>query len=265
MTISTKTFNPTFKLGGAKAFCTNRHGGLSTGNFASLNLATHVGDDLAKVAQNRAILQEFLQAELAVDKFAKKPAIVWLDQQHTNRIVYADKPFEQPPVADAVWTDQPDLVLAVLTADCLPILLADSAGKVACAIHAGWRGLVAGIVQNSIAALPVEAGGLTAWIGPAISQPNFQVGAEVRAEFLQQNQAFAVAFKPDFSSANNEKHHEKYLADLPLIAEMILRDLGVQQIEQSNICTFANQDYFSYRRNRQTGRIASLVYFNQQR
>lgn len=234
---------------GVLAFSTTRSAGVSSGVYSLFNLATHVGDDLEKVEQNRKLLDEFIAAQVGVVK-----PVFWLNQQHTNKVVYTEK-FLEAPVADAVWTDKPNQPLAVLTADCLPILLASKQGNLVAAIHAGWRGLAQGIIQHTLAALPEKSENLTAWIGPAISQEFFQVGVEVKQEFVEQNPSWKQFFKPDLEG--------KFLADLPAIAEDILQEVGVvsQSAEQvkSNLCTFSDERFYSYRKSGETGRIASII------
>lgn len=224
-----------------QAFTTTRQGGVSLPPYDSLNLAYHVEDNTQAVTQNRQLLAQSLQ----------QSAIVWLDQQHTTDCLYVDSVPQQIPVADAVWTDQPGLVLSVMTADCLPILLTN--GKRVCAIHAGWRGLLDGVIENSLKQCVTRPGdGWQAWIGPAISAEFFEVGDEVRQAFVQKHPAFDQFFQP---------HGNKWLADLAAMAEQILRLQGIKTISQSGLCSYADaKRFYSYRRDGQTGRMASLVW-----
>jgi hypothetical protein len=228
-----------------KGLVTTRNGGFSLPPFDSLNLALHVGDDETTVVRNR---------ELVSDYFTHGMPTLWLNQQHTSRCLYGHQAWSTPPLADAVWTDQPGLVLAVMTADCLPILITNQSGSLVCAVHAGWRGLVDGILTNTLAELPEKPQNLIAWIGPAISQRRFQVGDEVRQEFLQQNVDNDKAFIRDKSAEG------KWLADLPAMAQSQLRSLGLTDVVQSGLCTYDDPRFFSYRKQGQTGRIASLIW-----
>lgn len=228
------------------ALSTTRQGGVSLPPYQSFNLAEHVGDSLQAVAQNRARLAQALPAH---------ETWVWLDQQHTANALYFDQAWSVPPVADAMWTDQPGLVLSIMTADCLPILVTNHAGTLVAAIHAGWRGLADGIVQNTLKQLPEKPANLLAWIGPAISSARFEVGEDVRQAFVQQTSDFDCYFKPQPAQA------AKYLADLPALAEKILHQQGVQEVRQSGLCSFEDASrFFSYRRDGQTGRMASLIW-----
>ncbi|MBE0494093.1 MAG: peptidoglycan editing factor PgeF [Thiomicrospira sp.] len=226
-----------------QACTTTRQGGVSLPPYDALNLAYHVQDNPQAVSQNRQLLAQRL----------KLTDIVWLDQQHTTDCLYVDCVPQQIPVTDAVWTDQPGLVLAVMTADCLPILLTN--GKRICAIHAGWRGLLDGIIENSLKQCVTRPGdGWQAWIGPAISAEFFEVGDEVRQAFVQKHPTFDQFFQP---------HGDKWLADLAAMAEQILRLHGIQNVTQSNLCSYADSDrFYSYRRDQTTGRMASLIWIN---
>lgn len=235
-----------------QAVSSTRFGGVSLAPYDSFNLATHVQDQWAHVLQNRQILEQSLNLS---------SSIAWLDQQHTHQCLYCHQAWSSPPTADAVWTDQPGLVMAVLTADCLPILITNQAGSLVCAVHAGWRGLLNGVVQNTVRQLPEKAENLLAWIGPAISQTHFQVGAEVYQAFTQQDVNFQTAFVRD---KNNDEAEEKWLADLPMMAQQILLKLGVGRVTKSGLCTYDDVRFYSYRKEGQTGRIASLIWIDSQ-
>jgi YfiH family protein len=227
-----------------RAFCTTRAGGVSQGSYASLNLGDHVGDSPSAVATNRHRLASRLGL----------PAMpCWLRQVHGRAVV--DLRSASPrPEADAAWTDRRRQVCAIMTADCLPVLLCDSAGTVVAATHAGWRGLAAGVLAATVRALPAAPDRLLAWLGPAISQAAFEVGAEVRSAFVENDpgaaDAFADAAAPD-----------KFRADLYALARRQLRASGVGAVYGGEYCTYADADrFYSHRRDGQCGRMASLIW-----
>lgn len=231
-----------------KALYTNRKGGVSNAPYVSFNLATHVNDDLQKVLQNRQTL---------ITQAALPQAPFWLEQQHTDVVVLVktDSDNSAPPVADASFTNDRGVVLCVMTADCLPILIANKQGSEVAAVHAGWRGLAQGIIGKTIQKMHSQPKDLTVWIGPAISQPFFEVGQEVKAEFLRVNPEYAKAF------IDSKEQNNKCFADLPTIAAMELNNLGVHQVTKSGLCSYAEkEEFFSYRRDGQTGRMASLIW-----
>jgi YfiH family protein len=244
-----------------RAVSTTRTGGYSTGAFSSFNLGTHVGDNLKQVQANRQLLCDSLRLPASP---------VWLEQVHGSDVLYIDKtvsaksaasallPIDAPPVADAVWTDQPHMVLSIMTADCLPVLLASRSGEIVAAAHGGWRGLAAGILQKTVTALPVPARELTAWMGPAIGPGCFEVGHEVRETFVAQNPAFASAFAP------SSTHADKCFADIFSIAEQCLMQAGVREIASDRLCTVCDSArFFSHRRDAgKSGRLATLIWFN---
>lgn len=221
------------------AFST-RLGGVSLPPFAALNLATHVGDDVKHVRKNRQIIEKMLPS-----------SPIWLNQVHGTKVWTDEAPSDE---ADAICTRQVGRVAAILTADCLPVLFCDRAGTVVAAAHAGWRGLAAGVLQQTVAAMCVPAHEILVWIGPAIGAAAFEVGGEVLEIFCAQdakNEAFFQACG------------EKFLANLPELAAHALRQLGVPdaQMTRSNLCTFSDAEhFFSYRRDGQTGRMASLIW-----
>jgi YfiH family protein len=224
-----------------KALYTTRLGGVSEAPFDSLNLAEHVGDDLDRVLRNREIL---LSLGL--------PSVpCWLQQTHSTTAVTLE--LEQNREADAAITRQADTVAVVMTADCLPILFCNRSGSEVAAVHAGWRGLLDGIVQATITKMQSPASELMAWIGPAISQSKFEVGDEVRQAFVEK-QALA-----DKRFISNRTAH--WLCDLPALADDLLKSLGVADVTCSNLCSYSNgADFFSYRRQAVTGRMASLIW-----
>jgi len=225
------------------AFTTQRGNAKSPIGYASFNLADHVGDDSADVARNRQQL---------VDAKALPSAPIWLNQTHSTECVVVEGP-EVDRDADAAVTRQPNTVLAILTADCLPITVCNQQGNEIAAIHAGWRGLVNGIIETTQAQLHSDPDQCMAWIGPAICGQCYATGEEVLDQF-RQHYPFATQ---GFHRVNNQ-----WYADLPKIAAMVLHALGVLRIYQSQACTFElNNHYYSYRRESQTGRIATLIWF----
>lgn len=226
---------------GVRAFVTTRSGGLSVGPYASFNLGEHVGDDPDAVAGNRKRLRALLPEEP-----------VWLRQVHGNRVIVADREAGVPE-ADASVTERPETVLAIQIADCMPVLLCDRAGTVAGAAHAGWRGLSSGVIENTMQAMQRPGDSLLAYLGPAIGPGNFEVGVEVRETF--------VAHDPRAAAHFQEKADGKYLADLYGLARQRLARLGITEVYGGSFCTVAEKDcFFSYRRDRTTGRMAALVW-----
>jgi hypothetical protein len=227
-----------------KAAATLRTGGVSSGSFASLNLGTHVGDDPGAVAENRRRVREAFGLSV-------EPA--WLNQVHGTAIIELDARAQGPITADASLTRQPNTVCAILTADCLPVILCDEDGTRVAAAHAGWRGLAGGILSATVAALEVAPGRLLAWLGPAIEQSAFEVGDEVREQFLARDPLHATAFEP------NER--ARWQADLYQLARRELRRLGVSNIHGGGFSCYADRErFFSYRRDSQTGRMATMVW-----
>ena len=225
-----------------RACCTTRSGGVSKGAFASLNLGDHVGDDPAAVAANREHLREHLGL----------PAMPsWLRQTHGRVLVDLDAPPADAD-ADAAMTATPRMVCAVMTADCLPLLICDDAGTRVAAVHAGWRGLAAGVIESAVSAMGVAPERLLVWLGPAIGPDAFEVGPEVRAQFIAADPAAAAAFRPS---------GERWLADLFALARQRLRRLGVERLYGGGDCTYSQPErFFSYRRDGVTGRMASLIW-----
>jgi YfiH family protein len=179
----------------------------------------------------------------------------WLKQVHGPRVVRidADAAGGAAPEADAVVAASPGAICAVCTADCLPILLVSENGRDIGAAHAGWRGLAAGVAENTVAAMGSAPARLLAWLGPAISQPNFEVGAEVREAFIAQDPAAAAAFETN--------PRGRWQADLYLLARQRLAAAGVTRVFGGGLCTYADAErFYSYRRNRDTGRLVSFVY-----
>lgn len=224
-----------------RAVQTTRRGGVSPAPWDSFNLGDHVGDDAGRVAANRAELRRHLPAEPC-----------WLQQVHGVHTVDAAQTANLP-TADASFSHRAGTVCAVMTADCLPVLFCDRAGTVVAAAHAGWRGLQAGVLEATLAAMAVPAGEILAWLGPAIGPAAFEVGDEVRAAFVAHDPLAAAAFQPHAAG--------KWLADIYLLARQRLQAAGVASISGGNFCTVnAPESFFSYRRDGVTGRMASLIW-----
>ena len=229
-----------------RALLTTRRGGVSCAPYASLNLGDHVGDDRSAVAANRALLRGALVG-------SGDPR--WLAQVHGTRVVNAAScsPGNSPVQADASFAREQGVVCAVMTADCLPVLFCDEDGSVVAAAHAGWRGLLAGVLEATVAAMGVAAPALLAYLGPAIGPRAFEVGDEVRSAFVAADGALAAAFKP--------AQPGKWLADIYLLARLRLAALGLVRVYGGDFCTYRDVErFFSYRRDAQTGRMASMIW-----
>jgi hypothetical protein len=226
-----------------RAQVTTRIGGVSAGPYASLNLGDHVGDDPVAVAANRTRLREHLPAEP-----------LWLAQVHGTRCILAEA--SRPGVeADASVSFTPGTVCTVLTADCLPVVFCDVGGTVVAVAHAGWRGLAAGVLESTVAAMHRPAPDILAWLGPAIGPAAFEVGDEGRAAFVAHDVAATAAFEPHGSG--------KWLCDIYALARQRLAALGVCSIGGGNHCTVADAArFYSFRRDGATGRMASLVWLD---
>ena len=234
---------------GVRALSTLRSGGVSAAPYASLNLGGHVGDAPEAVAQNRRTLA-------AAAGLPSEPA--WLAQIHGVEVVDLDAVRHQgtsglPPPADSAFTRRVGRVWAILTADCLPILLAADSGDLVAAAHAGWRGLAGGVIEATVRALGVEPARLMAWLGPAIGPQHFEVGPEVRDALLQGDLGAQEAFVPNARG--------RFMADLAALARRRLVSLGVDRIYGGGHCTFSDGvRYFSHRRDGITGRQATLIW-----
>ena len=254
---------------GVRALSTFRSGGVSTAPYASLNLGDHVGDSAAAVDVNRRRLK-------AAAELPEEPA--WLTQVHGTNVVDLDAARTRPvgradhdaaaagtvgpadrgasgPVgpADAAFTRRPGRVCAILTADCLPIVLAADSGDLVAAAHAGWRGLAGGVIEATVQALRVAPERLVAWLGPAIGPEHFEVGSEVREALVTSDLAAENAFVPNARG--------RFMADLSALARRRLAALGVSRIYGGGHCTYAEKDrYFSHRRDGVTGRQATLIW-----
>jgi YfiH family protein len=229
-----------------RAISTLRSGGVSTGPYASFNLAAHVSDDPAAVAGNRHSLR-------AAAQLPAEP--LWLEQVHGIDVVTHDgvTTHRAPPRADASVALEPGRVCAVLTADCLPVVFTDVAASRVAVAHAGWRGLAAGVLERTINVLAVDPGELIAWLGPAISQGAFEVGGEVREAFLQRSERCAGAFERNAAG--------RLQADLYALARLTLAEAGVTAVYGGGRCTLQEGgEFFSYRRDGTTGRMATLAW-----
>ena len=236
------------------ALQTTRIGGGSAAPYDSFNLGDHVGDDPLTVARNRMLLQPLLPTEP-----------VWLQQVHGVTVVDAAQAACLPQ-ADACVSAQPGAVCVVMTADCLPVLLCDQQGTVVGAVHAGWRGLCDGVIEQTVQAMKVRPTDLMAWLGPAIGSQAFEVGDEVRAAFVATQPQAASAFTPATATgsapfATLAREEKKWLADIYQLARMRLHALGVTRIYGGQWCTYTDRaNYFSYRRDGVTGRMGTFIW-----
>jgi YfiH family protein len=230
-----------------KTAISTRQGGVSLPPYHGLNLGSHVLDQRQAVQQNRLLFRQ--QAGLPAEP-------CWLDQVHgTECVMLEQTDFSAGAVrADASTTRTKGLVSVVLTADCLPVLLCNKAGTQVAAAHAGWRGLLDGVLEQSLARF-VEQGPLLAWLGPAIGPRAFEVGTEVRQAFIQKDAGATAAFTPVPAKEG------RWLADLYQLARLRLQSAGVTQIYGGGLCTYSDpQRFYSYRRDGQTGRMASCIW-----
>ena len=225
-----------------RALQTTRIGGVSGTPWDGFNLGDHVGDAPEAVAANRALLRR----KLPGDPF-------WLKQVHGTVAVDVDK-WPKINQGDAAYSRQPGHVCAVMTADCLPVLFCDRQGLLVAAAHAGWRGLLAGVLESAVGAMQVDPENILAWLGPAIGPAHFEVGSEVRDAFVAGDPAASLAFAPRAADG-------KWLCDIYLLARQRLRRMGVTAISGGDACTVSDGDrFFSYRRDGVTGRMASLIW-----
>ncbi|TDQ56227.1 hypothetical protein EDC45_2049 [Mesocricetibacter intestinalis] len=229
-----------------RAFTTLRYGGVSKPPFDSFNLADHVGDDKNSVKNNRTLLYQ---------QFRLPHWPLFLNQVHGTRVI--SLPYTgTTPEADAVYSNKANQICLVMTADCLPVLFCNRQGTEVAAAHAGWRGLCEGVLERTLSNFNSPPSEILAWLGPAIGPNAFQVGAEVIERFARQDENARQAFIPDPHTAG------KYLGDLYQIARQRLNRLGLTEISGGEQCTYQEKDkFFSFRRDRQTGRMASLIWF----
>ena len=229
-----------------RAVSTTRHGGVSRGVYASMNPADHVGDDPAAVQANRQQLQQALG-------LPGHP--LWLQQVHGTAVINAAGA-GQSPRADGIYCKQPGYVCAVMTADCLPLLLTDTDGQCIAAVHAGWRGLAAGVIEQAVTAMGQPGESLLAWLGPAIGPKAYRVGDEVRAAFMAHDPVAAAAFQPG--------PDDSWFADLYQLARQRLAGCGVVAVYGGGFCSFSDSErFYSFRREGVTGRMATMIWLEE--
>ena len=240
-----------------KALQTTRVGGVSKSPYASLNLGAHVNDDPIAVAKNRQLLSPYLPSEP-----------VWINQVHGIEVIDAAGS-SCLQNADASFTTKSNVVCVTMTADCLPVLLCDTAGTVVAAVHAGWRGLCDGVIEAAINKMLVPPSEILAWLGPAIGPNAFEVGKDVREQFMLKDNQAGLAFKPQpfFKPHDDHKLNDKWLCDMYLIAKQRLNKLGVTKVYGGGVnedfCTYTDEArFFSFRRDNVTGRMASMIWIS---
>lgn len=221
-------------------------GGVSLAPYLSFNLGDHVGDDKSAVKTNRTLL---------VEKFGLPQTPIFLTQTHSTQVIqlpYLGQNLE----ADAVYTNVPNQVCVVMTADCLPVLFTTTSGNEVAVAHAGWRGLCDGVLEETVKYFQAKSEDIIVWFGPAIGPKAFQVGIDVVEKFVAVDEKAKLAFQADVIEDG------KYLGNLYQIATQRLNNLGITQIYGGNHCTFNEKEkFFSYRRDNQTGRMASVIWF----
>ena len=229
---------------GVHAAFTLRTGGISAPPFDALNVASHVGDDIDAVAENRSRLRERLQ-------LPSEPA--WLEQTHGCRVADLDIETDLLPLADAAVTRSAGRVCVVQVADCLPVLLCAADGTAVGAAHAGWRGLAGGVLESTVRALRTPPADVLAWLGPAIGQGRFEVGEDVHAAFTSVDPGAAVAIV--------QNARGRWQCDLYALARRRLASLGISRIQGGGWCTYSDPArFFSYRRDGRCGRMAALIW-----
>ncbi len=240
----TKLIVPQWPMPKGVAACSStRVGGVSLPPYDSLNLGAHCGDDLLYVEENRRRM-------FAAGGLPCYP--VWLEQVHGTTVLKLDGGPYVSKRADASYCNTPGTVCAVMTADCLPVLFCNRAGNEVAAAHAGWRGLCEGVLEETVACFNDKPENILAWLGPAIGPEAFEVGAEVREAFIAKDAQAESAFR----SAG-----EKYFANIYQLARQHLANVGVEQIFGGDRCTLSEKDdFFSYRRDKTTGRMASFIW-----
>lgn len=233
--------------GRVRAVVTTRAGGVSEPPYESFNLAFHVGDAAERVHRNR----RRLLAAVGLDN------VQWLDQEHGRRVLAASSltAASGPVTADASWTAAPDLGLAVLVADCVPLLLANVDGSLVAAVHCGWRGTVAGVVEATLDALPESPSRLVAWLGPGVCGDCYEVGSDVHDALAADERRTVLMEQP--SACGDAR---KWRMDLPALIVAHLRRAGLERIVASSLCTICDRRFYSYRRDGQTGRFAALIW-----
>lgn len=228
-----------------QAYTTTRKGGISSTPYDSLNLANHVNDAAENVEKNRKTLATAL-------KLPTSP--LWLQQTHSTEVINSQDWYEGIE-ADAIYCNQINHICAIMTADCLPLLLSNESGTEVAAIHAGWRGLADGIIEKTIAQFDDAAEHIYAWLGPAIGPEKFEVGQDVYETFLSHDPMAEVAFQ-----ATDDSH---FLADIYQLARLRLRQHGISRLSGGHYCTMTDASrFFSYRRDGETGRMVSLIWIS---
>ncbi|MDW6003156.1 peptidoglycan editing factor PgeF [Vibrio mangrovi] len=227
---------------GIRAVSSTRQQGVSTGKYKSLNLGMHVGDVPEHVAENRK----------RVIAYAGMPsAPVWMNQTHSTTVLSVDQPTDKALDADGIFTQNPGIVCAVMTADCLPVLLTNTAGTEVAAVHAGWRGLAHGILEEAVSCF---SGEVMVWLGPAIGKTAFEVGDDVVEAFTRNDPVAEQAFEA-------REQVGKWSADLEMLAKQRLHRIGVERVSASGLCTYSDShNFFSFRRDGVTGRQASFIW-----
>ncbi|MGH8398697.1 MAG: peptidoglycan editing factor PgeF [Gammaproteobacteria bacterium] len=226
-----------------RAVSTTRSGGVSSGVYASLNLGAHVGDSADAVDENRRRVRNTLNLSV-------EPR--WVKQVHSAHIVQLDGSAVTEP-CDAAFTHRAGETCVIMTADCLPVLFCDRAGKTIAAAHAGWRGMATGILETTVAAMQVPAHELLAWLGPAIGPGAYEVGEEVRVVLIKEHPETDEAFEPTGTG--------KWLCNLYLLASQRLRYAGIKHVYGGGFCTFSEPErFFSYRRDGECGRMGTLIW-----
>lgn len=225
-----------------KACVTTRSGGLSLAPFDSFNLGDHVDDRPEAVANNRLLLTSRLQVQPA-----------WLRQVHGVAVAHADPASVME--ADASWTSTPGVACTIMTADCLPALFCNRDGSRVAAAHAGWRGLAAGVLEAAADSLGSAPGDILVWLGPAIGQQSFEVGAEVRDAFTNSHPETAQAFMPSVNAG-------RFMANIYMLARLRLAAHGITAVYGGGLDTYTDPRFFSYRRSARTGRFASLIWID---
>jgi YfiH family protein len=234
-----------------KSLQTTRVGGKSVAPYDSLNLGGHVGDEPLTVAANRQLLNQYVPSEP-----------LWLNQVHGLEVVNAHEA-DCLPCADAAYTDRNGVVCAVMTADCLPVLLCNTAGTEVAAIHAGWKGLLDGVIETGVAKMKSPANEIMAWFGPAIGPDAFEVGDDVREAFVQHHAEAKQAFVKLTSNSSASSAEPKWLGNIYQLATQRLHSKGVKQIYGGGLCTYTDASrFFSFRRDGATGRMATLIWLD---
>ncbi len=223
---------------------TTRSGGVSHGPYQSLNLGDHVDDEPQCVTQNRALLRTMLNLPAAP---------IWLNQVHGTDIVQLPYAGAGSPQADGSFSRATGQVCAVMTADCLPVLLCNKQGTVVAAVHAGWRGLVGGVIEQAVKVMAEAPDSLLAWLGPAIGPKAFEVGPEVVEAFIDQDSEAHYAFR--------QTSQQHWLADIYALARLRLQRIGITHVSGGDLCTYSDTDrFYSFRRDKITGRMAALIW-----